>query len=187
MTWLTLLTLGWATIMPDCQISYEPNRGILTGEVRDSPVPWDAPDTWWLMCIVTFPAWWSRTEQANLAVPMSPAASIERVLAEAQRRLTILCATEAIVTHVCRPMDTPTIMFIQEWNAKQAKVILAHRREDVERCHEEALVMHAEWTRRRLMMTEEEIRRHKWDQAVQNKQRAMGYEPRAADRQLTFA
>lgn len=131
--------------MPECQISYEPNRGILTGEVRDSPVPWDSPDTWWLMCIVTFPAWWSRTEQVHLAVPMSPAASIERVLTEAQRRLTILCATEAIVTHISHPMDKATIMFLQEWNAKQAKVILAHRREEIERCHEEALAMHAAW------------------------------------------
>lgn len=131
--------------MSNCQIAYDPSRGELTGLVRYPADLAAYADCWWVHCVVRFPALWGRTDGVILPVRLPGACSVETVLGEVQRLLTILCGIEAVVTHLSPPMAREDIMAMQEINAQLAREIRARQRAEIERCHEEALAMDAAW------------------------------------------
>jgi hypothetical protein len=126
--------------MPDCTITYAPDRGMLTGLMRMGETPWDQPDTWWLDCLATWridpPTRFgcrrldprtSRTEGCLLPVRIEPGGGVD-VLQEAGRILSRLGAVEAIVCHIRRPLAAGEIMAIQEINARLVAGIRARQK-----------------------------------------------------------
>ena len=98
-----------------CLVTYEPERGELTGLVRMPNTAWDQADTWWLDCLVTYETDPPRPEGLVLPVVLhDPGVS---VLVAAARILEGLCVVAAIVCHVRPPLDRAAIMALQEVNA----------------------------------------------------------------------
>ena len=106
-----------------CLVRYDLSIGILTGLIRHSEVPWDAPDTWWVDALVTFEVGDGvrRTDGYEMGVTMEPGALATAVRSRLQFLFDRICAVEAVVTCVTPPMDVETIGMIQEINAAMVR------------------------------------------------------------------
>ncbi len=106
-----------------CVVRYDLSIGVLTGLIRHSQVPWDAPDTWWVDALVTFEVGDGvrRTDGYEMGVTMEPGALATAVRSRLQFLFDRICAVEAVVTHVSPPMGGETISMIQEVNAALTK------------------------------------------------------------------
>jgi hypothetical protein len=108
------------------QVEYAPEIGELTGLVwlphlGNSATlfrwPWDAPDTWLVDCLVTFRVDPPRTD--GIVVPVRiPRGSRLDVIQECGRILGAWSPRRVRVCHVSPPMDTETILWVKEFNAK---------------------------------------------------------------------
>jgi hypothetical protein len=99
-------------------VTYDPDIGELTGLMHLSRLPWDTAGAWWIDVLVTFESQTGRrTDGYEMGIVMSPKSSSLDVRQRVRELLDRICAVDAVITHIRRPMEIEMIRWIQIFNA----------------------------------------------------------------------